>query len=54
MTNNAKLPNHLKDQTSPYLIQHMYNPVDWYPWDEEALAKAKEQNKPIFLSIGYS
>lgn len=49
-----KKKNHLKDETSPYLLQHVYNPVDWYPWGEEAFAKAKKENKPIFLSIGYS
>ncbi|MBK1790547.1 thioredoxin domain-containing protein [Persicirhabdus sediminis] len=46
--------NHLAQSTSPYLAQHVYNPVDWYPWGEEAIALAKKQNKPIFLSIGYS
>lgn len=46
--------NHLKDEKSPYLIQHAQNPVDWYPWGEEAFQKAKGENKPIFLSIGYS
>jgi uncharacterized protein YyaL (SSP411 family) len=46
--------NHLAGQTSPYLLQHQYNPVDWYPWGEEALARAKRENKPIFLSIGYA
>jgi hypothetical protein len=46
--------NHLAGQTSPYLLQHAHNPVDWYPWGEEALARAKAENKPIFLSIGYS
>ncbi len=48
------MSNHLKDQTSPYLLQHAENPVDWYPWEEEALAKAKSENKPVLLSIGYS
>ncbi|MFT5287664.1 MAG: hypothetical protein ACI8TQ_003852 [Planctomycetota bacterium] len=46
--------NRLSGETSPYLLQHAGNPVDWYPWGPEALALAKEQNKPIFLSIGYS
>jgi uncharacterized protein YyaL (SSP411 family) len=46
--------NHLADQTSPYLLQHAGNPVDWYPWGEEALARARELDKPILLSIGYS
>ncbi|MDQ0192775.1 uncharacterized protein YyaL (SSP411 family) [Paenibacillus wynnii] len=47
-------PNQLINEKSPYLLQHAYNPVDWYPWGEEAFAKAKAENKPIFLSIGYS
>ena len=46
--------NHLKNETSPYLLQHAENPVDWYPWGEEALQKARAEDKPIFLSIGYS
>jgi len=46
--------NRLIDSASPYLLQHAHNPVDWYPWGEEAIAKAKEDNKLIFLSIGYS
>ena len=46
--------NHLKNETSPYLLQHVDNPVDWYPWGPEALQKAKDENKPILLSIGYS
>ena len=49
-----KLPNHLKNQTSPYLLQHAENPVDWYPWGEEAFSRAREEDKPVFLSIGYS
>jgi uncharacterized protein YyaL (SSP411 family) len=48
------LTNHLKHESSPYLKQHAKNPINWYPWGAEALRKAKEQNKPIFLSIGYS
>jgi hypothetical protein len=48
------MPNHLASETSPYLIQHADNPVDWYPWGEEALALARGQNKPILLSVGYS
>lgn len=47
-------PNRLIHETSPYLLQHAYNPVDWYPWSEEAIARAKAEDKPIFLSIGYS
>ncbi|MEZ5582863.1 MAG: thioredoxin domain-containing protein [Candidatus Competibacteraceae bacterium] len=46
--------NHLSQETSPYLLQHAHNPVDWYPWGEEALNKARQENKPILLSIGYS
>ncbi|MBD3398333.1 DUF255 domain-containing protein, partial [Candidatus Micrarchaeota archaeon] len=47
-------PNRLIDEKSPYLLQHAYNPVDWYPWGEEAFEKARREDKPIFLSIGYS
>lgn len=46
--------NRLAKEKSPYLLQHQHNPVDWYPWGPEAFAKAKKENKPIFLSIGYS
>jgi uncharacterized protein YyaL (SSP411 family) len=46
--------NRLAREKSPYLLQHAHNPVDWYPWGEEAFAKARQENKPIFLSIGYS
>src|SRR5436853_917315 len=46
--------NALINETSPYLLQHAHNPVDWHPWGEEALAKARTENKPILLSIGYS
>jgi uncharacterized protein YyaL (SSP411 family) len=48
------MPNHLVNETSPYLQQHMDNPVDWYPWSEAAFEQAKAEDKPIFLSIGYS
>lgn len=48
------MPNHLAGEKSPYLLQHAENPVDWYPWGEEAFRKAARENKPIFLSIGYS
>ena len=48
------MPNRLANETSPYLVQHANNPVDWYPWGEEALQRAREEDKPIFLSIGYS
>ncbi len=46
--------NRLINEKSPYLLQHAYNPVDWYPWSEEAFARARSEDKPIFLSIGYS
>ncbi|MCG3148120.1 MAG: hypothetical protein PCFJNLEI_01562 [Verrucomicrobiae bacterium] len=48
------MPNRLIHEQSPYLQQHAHNPVDWFPWGEEAFAKARRENKPIFLSIGYS
>ena len=48
------MPNHLAGEKSPYLLQHAHNPVDWYPWGEEAFARAKAEDKPIFLSVGYS
>jgi uncharacterized protein len=51
---DAKHTNRLAHETSPYLLQHAHNPVDWYPWSEEAFAKAKKENKPVLLSIGYS
>lgn len=47
-------PNHLVHEVSPYLKQHAYNPVDWYPWGDEAFFRARKEGKPIFLSIGYS
>jgi uncharacterized protein YyaL (SSP411 family) len=50
----GKTANHLISESSPYLLQHAYNPVDWYAWGAEAFEKAKRENKPIFLSIGYS
>jgi uncharacterized protein YyaL (SSP411 family) len=46
--------NHLADETSPYLLQHARNPVDWHPWGEEAFARARDEDKPILLSIGYA
>lgn len=49
-----RMSNHLKNETSPYLLQHAGNPVDWYPWCGEAFEKAKREDKPVFLSIGYS
>ncbi|MBW8769925.1 MAG: thioredoxin domain-containing protein [Gemmatimonadetes bacterium] len=48
------MANHLAGETSPYLLQHAHNPVDWWPWSEEALAKARTEEKPILLSIGYA
>src|ERR1700686_5737619 len=48
------MTNHLVGEKSPYLLQHADNPVDWYPWGSEALARARQENKPILLSIGYS
>jgi uncharacterized protein YyaL (SSP411 family) len=48
------VPNRLAGETSPYLLQHAHNPVDWYPWGPEALERARAEDKPIFLSIGYS
>jgi uncharacterized protein YyaL (SSP411 family) len=53
MTQSHK-PNRLSSEKSPYLLQHAHNPVDWYPWGEEAFARARREDKPIFLSIGYS
>jgi len=54
MLTDTKTPNKLVNEKSPYLLQHAYNPVDWYPWGEEAFLKAKREDKPIFLSIGYA
>ena len=48
------MPNRLADETSPYLLQHANNPVDWYPWGDEALERARAEDKPILLSVGYS
>ena len=48
------MPNRLSKETSPYLLQHANNPVDWYPWGNEALSRAKEENKLILVSVGYS
>ena len=50
----ARPANRLAKETSPYLLLHSHNPVDWYPWGDEALEKARREKKPIFLSIGYS
>ncbi len=54
MSDGRATPNHLARESSPYLLQHAHNPVDWYPWSDEALARARAEDKPIFLSIGYS
>src|ERR671937_1938781 len=48
------MPNRLASETSPYLLQHAENPVDWYAWGEEALERARSEDKPILVSIGYS
>ena len=48
------MPNRLAQEKSPYLLQHAHNPVDWFAWNDEALQKARDENKPIFLSVGYS
>jgi len=53
-TSKQKFTNRLAKEKSPYLLQHADNPVDWYPWGDEAFAKAKKEDKPVFLSIGYS
>jgi uncharacterized protein YyaL (SSP411 family) len=49
-----RTPNRLASEQSPYLLQHAYNPVDWYPWGDEAFERARTENKPIFVSIGYA
>jgi len=54
MLDEGHTPNRLLNEKSPYLLQHAFNPVDWYPWGDEAFDKARKENKPIFLSIGYS
>ncbi|MEO7659632.1 MAG: thioredoxin domain-containing protein, partial [Pyrinomonadaceae bacterium] len=54
MESPKKFTNRLIDETSPYLIQHAHNPVDWFPWGDEAFAKAKAEDKPVLVSIGYS
>ncbi|KZT25472.1 hypothetical protein NEOLEDRAFT_1133418 [Neolentinus lepideus HHB14362 ss-1] len=54
MTARPKHTNRLANETSPYLLQHQHNPVDWYPWGPEAFEKARREDKPIFLSVGYS
>lgn len=54
ISRNINKPNRLIHEKSPSVLQHAYNPVDWYPWSDEAFVKAKIEDKPIFLSIGYS
>src|SRR5256885_9794950 len=54
LRDRAAMPNRLAHEKSPYLLQHAENPVAWFPWGEEAFAKARAEQKPIFLSIGYS
>ncbi len=54
VADNGRMPNRLADEKSPYLLQHADNPVNWYAWGEDAFAEAARQNKPIFLSVGYS
>ena len=54
MDNQNNRPNRLINEKSPYLLQHAYNPVQWFPRGEEAFEKARLENKPVFLSIGYS
>src|SRR5438046_2011605 len=49
-----RMPNRLANETSPYLLQHAHNPVDWYAWSDEAWSRARAEDKPVFLSIGYS
>jgi uncharacterized protein YyaL (SSP411 family) len=49
-----KIPNRLINEKSPYLLQHAYNPVNWYAWGKEVFEKARLEDKPVFLSIGYS
>ncbi|MEN9285784.1 MAG: hypothetical protein RLZZ179_3277, partial [Verrucomicrobiota bacterium] len=54
METKKRPANRLSREKSPYLLQHQHNPVDWYPWGEEAFEKARRENKPVLLSIGYS
>src|SRR5436190_23048602 len=54
LTPHSHMPNRLANETSPYLQQHAENPVDWYPWGEEAFERARAEDRPIFLSVGYS
>lgn len=54
MYDKNRKPNALIHEKSPYLLQHAYNPVNWMPWGTAAFQKAKRENKPVFLSVGYS
>lgn len=54
MPSEKRVPNRLVHEKSPYLLQHAYNPVDWHPWNDEAFERARREDKPVFLSIGYS
>src|SRR5881409_562437 len=54
MSDTPKYRNRLLQETSPYLLQHAHNPVDWFPWGEEALERAKREDRPILLSVGYA
>src|SRR5687768_10692045 len=54
MSEPGQPANRLQHETSPYLLQHARNPVDWYPWGAEALERARREDKPVFLSVGYS
>jgi uncharacterized protein YyaL (SSP411 family) len=54
MVTSEKFTNRLIDESSPYLLQHAHNPVDWYPWGDEAFERAKAEDKPVLVSIGYS
>lgn len=51
--NTAMKPNRLINEKSPYLLAHAYNPIDWFTWTDEAFEKARTEDKPVFLSIGY-
>ena len=53
-SNQSVKPNRLINESSPYLLQHATNPIDWFPWGPEAFDKARREDKPVFLSIGYS
>ena len=54
MPHENRYTNHLINEASPYLLQHAHNPVEWYPWCAEAFEKARREDKPVFLPIGYS